>query len=253
MADTREPSLDPSDPAPGQPARGAVRRLYFEEWETWRSHYRRYFKIAARLLGIGFVLGFVFFTLRPDQERQALTTVLKALKDIPLDASPPVLALNLFAHNAWASFFAAAAGWIPFLCLPLFDPLLNGAVLGLLVSIARHQGMNVPVLVLTGILPHGIVELPAILYVTAVGIYVSVTLGKKILASLRSTDGGSPGERSGADGVQGDGVETREPAPAGLPSAGELAVRAARSFVLVVLPLLLLAAFIEAFLTPLLI
>ena len=253
MTDNREPSLHPPPLAPAERFREAVRRLYQDEGEVWRNHYRRYFKIAARLLGIGFVLGFIFFSLRPDQEQKALTTVLKALKDIPLAASPPVLALTLFYHNARASFFALAAGWFPWLCLPLFDPLLNGAVLGLLVSVARHQGLNVPVLVLTGILPHGIIELPAVLYVTAIGMDVSITLGRKILASLRPADDLPSDEKEGPDEVREDGVESREAAPAGIPSVAELALRAAKSFVLVVLPLLALAALVEAFVTPLLI
>jgi stage II sporulation protein M len=185
--------------------------------------------------------------MRPDQERRALTGVLKALKDIPLDASPPVLALTLFYHNARASFFAAAAGWIPFLCLPAFDPLLNGAVLGLVVSIARHMGMNVPSMVLTGIAPHGIFELPAILYVTSVGVTVSLTLGKKILASHPSLDrfrrkGRAPAAESEEGEAGPRGVEA-------LPGIRELAAKAVRSFGLVVLPLLLVAAVIEAFVT----
>ena len=238
-----EEPFSPSPPfAPLEGPKGRIRRLYLEEGEMWRSHYRRYFKIAARLLGIGFILGFIFFTLRPDQERRALTSVLEALKDIPLDSSPPALALTIFYHNARASFFAAAAGWIPFLCLPVLDPLFNGAVLGLLVSIARHQGMNVPALIATGIVPHGIFELPAILYVTSIGIHVSVTLGKKILATDRK------GKSGGGEFSESSGGSTEPETP---PELGELAARAASSFLLVVLPLLAVAAFIEAFVTPL--
>ncbi len=245
MSGPPPPPVTPSPPPLLKRLGAAVRRLYLDEWEIWKSQYRRYFKIAARLLGIGFVLGFVFFTIRPDQERQAMTAVLKALEDIPLDASPPVLALILFYHNARASLFAAAAGWIPFLCLPAFDPLLNGTVLGLLVSIARHQGVNVPALVMTGIIPHGIFELPAILYVTSVGISVSVTLGKKILGPrhpvdfFRLEENGEAGKSPGRDAGT-------------LPGVAGLAMMAARSFVLVVLPLLFVAAVIEAFVTPLL-
>ena len=47
------------------PARppGLIKRLYQEEWAAWRGHYKRYFKVAARALGLGFVAGFIFFTL----------------------------------------------------------------------------------------------------------------------------------------------------------------------------------------------
>ncbi len=228
-------------PPPSKRLHAAIRRLYLEEWTMWTSHYRRYFKIAARLLGIGFLLGFVFFTVQPDQERRALDMVLRALEDIPLDAPGPVLALTLFYHNARASLLAAGAGFIPFLCLPVFDPLLNGAVLGLLTSIARHQGLNVPALVVTGILPHGIFELPAILYVTSVGIYVSLTLGRRML--------GSRHRKESRPSVVFDDGPASDKSGAGL---GRLGMAAARSFLLVVLPLLLVAALIEVFVTPLL-
>ncbi|MGB8957911.1 MAG: stage II sporulation protein M, partial [Candidatus Aminicenantales bacterium] len=101
---------------------------------AWRKEYRKYFKYAARSLGLGFVAGYVFFSLWPAQEKKALDFVVQSLKDIPLQASPLVLALTLFYHNARASVIAVAAGAVPFLFLPILDPLLNGGVLGLLVS-----------------------------------------------------------------------------------------------------------------------
>jgi stage II sporulation protein M len=205
-----------------------IRELYHEEWAMWDAHYRRYFQISARLLALGFVLGFVYFMVRPAQETRALALVMKALKDIPLGASPLVLALTIFYHNALASVLAVAAGGIPFLCLPVLDPLANGAVLGLLASISKHQGLNVPLLFLKSVAPHGIIELPAVLYATSVGIYLSVSLAKKLLAKLQKMQGKM------------------------LSDLGAPSVPAVRSFMIVVLPLLLVAAFIEAFVTPLL-
>ncbi|MCK7541286.1 MAG: MFS transporter [Marinilabiliales bacterium] len=103
------------------------------------GHYRRYFKHAARALGLGFVAGFLYFMLWPAQEQKALALVVQALKDIPLGGSAAVLALTLFYHNARASVLAVAAGAVPFLFLPILDPLLNGGVLGLLASVSKHQ------------------------------------------------------------------------------------------------------------------
>jgi stage II sporulation protein M len=243
-----------------------VRELYRDEWAMWKAHYKRYFKTAARALALGFILGFVYFTVRPAEEKKALAFVLKSLKDIPLGASPLVLALTLFYHNARASVIAVVAGVIPFVCLPVLDPVINGATLGLLASISKHQGLNVPLLFLKSVAPHGIFELPAVLYATSVGIYFSVKMGEKTLAvwrrkrgqagqeqmvsptppdpkNLRPEDGVSCGVGAGADSVE-IGRADAEPAPIG---------RAIfRSFGLVVLPLLLVAAYIESFITPLL-
>ena len=99
-------------------APGLLARLYLEERDAWRKHYRKYFKYAARALGVGFVVGFLYFMLRPDQEKKALEFVLRSFKDIQLQGSPLVLALTLLYHNSRASAIAVAAGGVPFLFLP---------------------------------------------------------------------------------------------------------------------------------------
>jgi stage II sporulation protein M len=244
----RRPLAGTPDEQP-RPARtpGLLRGLYREEREAWRRHYRRYFKYAARALGLGFVAGFLYFTLWPAREKKALEFVIQSLKDVVLGGPPLLMALTLFYHNVRASLVAIAAGIVPFLFLPIFDPLLNGAVLGLLVSVTKHQNMDVPRLVLTKILPHGVFELTAVCYATSLGLYLSAGTGRKVRAAWaarrrgRASDalpetasGGSPGPR---------------PRPE-IPEAEGLFRNVLRSFVLVVLPLLLVAAFVEAFVTP---
>lgn len=224
-----------------------VRRLYRDEQAMWHAHYKRYFKIAARALALGFVLGFVYFMARPAQERKALAFVMKSLKDIPLGAPPLVLALTLFYHNARASVIAVAAGAVPFACLPVLDPIANGATLGLLASVSKHQGLNVPLLFLKSVAPHGIFELPAVLYATSVGIYLSLALGKLAREASRKKRGRAL--QGGAPSIAPDGPDDI----AGVAAFGQdLAGKVVRSFGLVVLPLLLVAAVIEAFLTPVL-
>lgn len=228
---------------------GLIKRLYREEWAAWRKHYRKYFKYAARALGVGFVVGFVYFMLRPDQEKKALEFVLRSFRDIRLEGSPLVLALTLFYHNARASAIAVVAGWVPFLFLPIFDPLLNGAVLGLLVSVTKHQGLDVPRLVLTKILPHGIFELSAVVYATSLGLYLSAGMGKKAVAAWNKRTTKPPAGPPDAPDPT-NFLESYTDRMAAEPDS--LARNVFRSFVLVVLPLLLIAAFIEGFITPIL-
>ena len=241
-------------PRPSAPARAAalVLDLYRAERDVWRAHYKGYFKTAARVLGLGFVAGFAFFLLRPAQEKRALTFLLKSLGDIPLGAPPLVLALTLFYHNARASLLAVAAGGLPFLCLPILDPFVNGAALGLLASISKHQGLDVPLVFLKSVIPHGLFEVPAVLYATSAGLYLSVSLGRRVLARLRKRKAegraGAAPEPAGPAPTEGLAPDTGEP-EAGV---GGLVGQVARSFLLVVLPLLVVAAFVEAFITPLL-
>lgn len=242
--------LNPVEPPAGIPPAGRppglARRLYQDEWAAWRRHYRKYFKYAARALGLGFVAGYLFFSLWPAQEKKALEFVVQSLKDVSLQASPLVLALTLFYHNARASVVAVAAGVVPFLFVPLLDPLLNGGVLGLLVSIAQHQHLAVPRLILTQILPHGIFELTAVLYATSAGLYLSAAMGRKARAAWlkKRARGNARPPESDPDFLETDPERTAAD-PAESPARNVV-----RSFVLVVLPLLLVAAFIEGFITP---
>jgi stage II sporulation protein M len=226
---------------------GIVKRLYRAEREAWRKHYRRYFKHAARALGLGFVIGFVYFLLQPGQEKKALDFVVRSFKDIRLEGTPLILALTLFYHNVRASAIAVVAGWLPFLFLPILDPLINGGVLGLLVSVTKHQGLDVPRLILTKILPHGIFELPAVLYATSLGLYLSERTGKKALAAWRERRRRRRGEPPPVQQVP-DFLENYPDSSAARDESPALNVL--RSFVLVVLPLLLVAALVEGFITP---
>jgi stage II sporulation protein M len=228
---------------------GLLARLYREERDAWRKHYRKYFKYAARTLGAGFVAGFVYFMLSPGQEKKALEFVIRALKDIDLKGTPLALALTLFYHNARASVVAVAAGVVPFLFLPIFDPLLNGGVLGLLVSVTKHQGLDVPRLVLTKILPHGVFELSAVLYATSLGLYLSAEMGKKAVAAWNKRMNKPPTKQPAVP----DPTNFLRSYPDRMAAEPESLVRNVfRSFLLVVLPLLLVAAFIEGFITPIL-
>jgi len=236
-------------PAGARPT-GLLRRLYNDELEAWRGHYRKYFKVAARALGAGFIIGFVYFLVQPGQEKRALEFVLRSFKDIRLEGSPLVLALTLFYHNARASAIAVIAGWVPFLFLPILDPLFNGGVLGLLVSVTKHQGLDVPRLVLTKILPHGIFELTAVLYATSLGLYLSEAKGKRALAAWRKWRK-KRRLRQGQPSPAPDPANFLETYPGRTAAEAESpALNVIRSFLLVVLPLLLIAAFIEGFITP---
>lgn len=54
--------------------------------------------------------------------------------------------------------------------LPVFFLLMNGMVLGLVVALAAEQGQSLFDLIVLGLLPHGIIEIPAILIASAYGL-----------------------------------------------------------------------------------
>jgi uncharacterized membrane protein SpoIIM required for sporulation len=102
---------------------------------------------------------------------------------------------------------------------------------------------------LTQILPHGVFELTAVLYATSVGLYLSAAMGKRALAAWRKRRTRRQGQPPPPAG-QANFLETY---PERSEAQNEsLAGNVFRSFFLVVLPLLLVAAFIESFVTPIL-
>ncbi len=102
--------------------------------------------------------------------------------------------------------------------------------------------------ILTQILPHGVFELTAVLYATSVGLYLSAGMGKRAVAAWR----GERGRRQAQPAPPGASRISSEPTRRPEAPAESLARNVFRSFVLVVLPLLLVAAFIEGFITPIL-
>lgn len=126
------------------------------------------------------------------------------------------LFILIFLNNAVAAFFSYAAGLIPFLGLSAFSVVGNGFFLGVIGSVVLSQGKGIATLLIS-LLPHGIVELPVFFYASSLGVYLMLNISMKIL--------GRP--------VRIKSVFTNS----------------IRSFIIIVLPLLLLAAFLEAYVT----
>jgi len=67
--------------------------------------------------------------------------------------------------------------------MPVFMLVINGMVLGYMMSLASSDGVNVWLLFVKGILPHGIFELSAVFLACAFGMRFGVTLFKGILGT----------------------------------------------------------------------
>lgn len=133
-------------------------------------------------------------------------------------ADGQLLALGLFKNNIKSAFYSLALGLIPFLYLPGFSIGVNALVIGAVyVFISSSLSVFTYILVL---LPHGIFEIPAFLLAASSGLYLCREISRKIL--------GRPH------------LDLRG-----------LIYRQAQVFIFIVLPLLVLAAFIESYISPL--
>ncbi|RKN65232.1 stage II sporulation protein M [Paenibacillus ginsengarvi] len=140
---------------------------------------QKYFIAAALVFLAGFVLGYAdsakFETLLQSQI-QGLQQLARSIA--AKDHSMLWLFGFIFLNNALKSIFIVFAG-IFFGVLPLFFLLVNGLVLGYLASL-QVQGDQLAMF-LKGILPHGILEIPAIVIACAYGIRLGAIMGKGFL------------------------------------------------------------------------
>lgn len=81
-------------------------------------------------------------------------------------------ALSLFFHNIRATLLAVILGVVPIFFLTVFFILTNVVVLGGVIGSVGYVVDNVALIFLLGIVPHGVFELPALILSFAMGIYL---------------------------------------------------------------------------------
>jgi stage II sporulation protein M len=89
---------------------------------------------------------------------------------LPLGSLPPVVLFAvIFLNNALKSFMAIVLG-IAIAIPPLIFLCFNGFIIGAVVSVLQSQISNT--LIIAGLAPHGIIEIPAIVLASALGLKV---------------------------------------------------------------------------------
>ena len=139
-----------------------------------------------------------------------------------VDENGSISLAALFGNNLQATLTATVMGFVPFVFLPVFSLALNGAVIGAVLALSGAMGMQTGQVVLLGLLPHGIFEIPAIMLGVAMGLY----LCRQMNGTLRKRPG--------------------------TPKIEAVLPHLCRVTVFGVVPLLVAAAVIETFVTPLL-
>lgn len=166
-----------------------------------------------------FILGIalLFVCIKPEVANEMIKNFFEGKTDI-LAPDGTVTAFGLLRNNVTASLVMFLAGIIPFIFLPLIGIFVNGAIIGALFKLFYANGVNILALFIRGILPHGIFEIPALVISAAMGVKLCMTVIKKI----RKKD----------------------------VSLGETLRELGITFITVVVPLLIVAALVEAYVTP---
>ena len=184
--------------------------------DFWRAEYGRYVGMTAAAFLVLLVLAYIAGRLFPDIPVSVISAFNEDIAGsgiVQEDGSFNVLAL--FTNNLRAMVLGVLYGFIPFLYLPALALGVNAAILGMLASLIDGQWL----LLAAGILPHGIFELAALFLSLAAGL----CLCKNINVYIRKNEKG-----------------VMKP----------LLLNILRVVVLLVLPLLVIAAVMETYVTP---
>ena len=125
----------------------------------------------------------------------------------------------LLFNNIRASALMAILGIIPFLFLPAIILGYNAVIIGIACAFSMAMGTGASFLVLA-LLPHGIFEIPALILSAALGVYLCKELVKKLVGRSR------------------------------LASFSGVFLSMLRFYLCVILPLLVVAALVETYITP---
>lgn len=185
-----------------------------------RTDFKKIALLCALAMLAAIVLGFALGLLSPETVDMALTQFMAMIEDAGVvDSAGNLSPFGLLTNNWTAMLTAALYGFVPFLFLPLLSIAVNGLLMGLLAAWYYSNGISLG-LYLAGILPHGIFELPALLLSAACGVCLCRNMCRLVVSS-----------------------------PKRAPMV-ELLCDLLRVMLLIVLPMTVAAAFIEAYVTP---
>jgi len=198
----------------------SIIHLYKEQLVLFRSHYRRtFFGFLILFLSSAFVT-FIYSYENPALTVKLVEQITKIFEGTDLldpSKSNLELAIGLFLNNTRVCILVVATGFIPIFIPALLILFMNGAIMGIILGFIQGTGGSAVFSFFTGILPHGLFEIPAILLSGALAFFLS----KRVLKTWSKGDPFVPHF-----------------------------FNTLKTIGLIMIPLLFLAGFIEAFITP---
>lgn len=182
--------------------------------------YRRSLFICVLALTLGVGMGCIVVGIAPDTVEQFMATFMEQAQAAGVVGTGGELYVFALLANNWTAMLTAILyGLLPFLFLPALAVGANGAMIGMLGAWYAAAGIPLSAF-FAGILPHGIFELTALVLAAACGVTLCQNMGRMIIGSPR-----------------------RAPLV-------ELLSSLLRVLLLLVMPLTACAAFVECYITP---
>jgi len=157
---------------------------YFKErFDTANSYIKeKILKLLVVMLIIFTAVGIVSYFIAKQLPEDSMPEVMAELAELyNIQDDGGISSTKLFLNNIRATAVTTLSGFIPFLFIPIISIAFNGGILGFVMGIMENVLQeNVFVLFLKFILPHGIFEIPALLLGAALGTRLCITVCKKI-------------------------------------------------------------------------
>ncbi len=202
-----------------------MKNLYRKEWAFFRTNLVIAFGWLIVLSFCFTCLLYLAFLQNPEVMDKVWKSIAERFREAGLISligkNPALLAIKVFYINLRTTFIFTVLGFIPFFLGALPFLMMISVLLGVSLALTLTKGYGfLTFLQLTA--PHGVLEMIAVIYGVSLGVYLSKEMTKKLFARHR-----------------GNSIPFRE-----------LMKAIPRSYLLVIIPLLALAAVIEAFVTP---
>ena len=185
-----------------------------------RGDFRRTLGWCALGMALGVLLGVVLGLSFPERAYQVLNAFMEQAEESGVVDTEGELSVFALLMNNWRAMLVSALyGLLPFLYLPLISLLTNGLLMGVMFGIYQANGLSILAL-LAGLVPHGIFEIPALLLSIACGVRLCKNMCLLVMNHPQKI------------------------------SFMALAEDLLRVLVLVIAPLTMAAAFVECYVTP---
>jgi stage II sporulation protein M len=193
--------------------------FYKEEVKKFKELFLPNFYFSVGIFLIGAIIAVMYYINDPEGSIRIVKEIAASMDKKGLDEDNSLLlAIKIFSNNVQVALLILFLGLIPLIPIGLLVCLSNGAILGI-VAMVFYGLTHDPLLLSASLLPHGMIELPIIFYTAA----ISMVITKKVTNAI---------------------LNRKDPVKI---TFKEMAL----TLFAVIIPLLMIAALIESFITPL--
>ena len=147
-----------------------LRANYTSLKDCWNSGLKEHFFQATAAFFILVVIFFVMGMVSPQMQEKFTKMVYSAMDGI-VSEDGSIDGVYLLSNNISACGMIMLYGFLPFIRLPALALGINAMVLGCMAAVYLQNDISL-ITYLAGILPHGILEFPAMFLAFAVGLYI---------------------------------------------------------------------------------